>query len=435
MRSLLGPVLNRAEQISFAPPGYAGSMGYKGLFGGGRNTDTLMAQMETSGILFAIVNRTSTATSAANWHLYKKAKSGKKEDRTEVPSHAAIDLWEQPNKFMSRQELVEVGQQHVDLVGESSLFVARDDRYRALPLELWPVRPDRIAPVPHPVDFISGYIYSSPSGEQVPLDRDQILQIRMPNPRDMYRGLGPVQSVLTELNSAKFSAEWNRNFFINGAEPGGIIKLNKTMSDVDFRQFRERWSEGHKGVANAHKVAVLTEGEWVDRKLSQRDMQFVELRLVSRDTIMEAFGIHKIAVGISDDVNKANATAGKALFAEDLTVPRLERWKGLLNNDFLPLYGKTAVGLEWDYDSPVPADAEAENADRKSRVDAAVALIREGADPKATLEAFGLPDIEFREQITAGAPGATPAAAEAESTLAFDRQDDLDWGLFGGDDE
>ena len=216
MRSLLGPVLNRAEQISFAPPGYSGGMGgmgFRGLFGGGRNAEALMAQMGSVGILFAIVNRTSTKTAALTWHLYRKAKTGKLEDREEVFEHAALDLWNKPNKFMTQQELIEAGQQHVDLTGECSLFVARHDRYRALPLELWPMRPDRVAPVPDPDTFLAGYIYTSPSGEQVPLDLDQVLQIRMPNPLDLYRGLGPVQTVLSDLNSTKYSAKWNENFF------------------------------------------------------------------------------------------------------------------------------------------------------------------------------------------------------------------------------
>jgi hypothetical protein len=78
-----------------------------------------------------------------------------------------------------------------------------------------------------------------------------------------------------------------------------------------------------------------------------------------------------------------------------MTVPRLERIKGALNFDFLPLYGATARDLEFDYESPVPDDEAAENAELTAKVDAVVALVREGFDPKAALAAVGLPDIAF----------------------------------------
>src|SRR3546814_9758483 len=51
--------------------------------------------------------------------------------------------------------------------------------------------------------------------------------------------------------------------------------------------------------------------------------------------IREAFLIHKHILGQSDDVNLANALAADEAFAERLVVPRLERFKGMLNNDFL----------------------------------------------------------------------------------------------------
>ncbi|MDG4535318.1 phage portal protein [Streptomyces sp. AV19] len=358
-----------------------------------------MRAMGSVGTLFAIVNRTSNATAQVEWKLWRKAASGLPEDRVEVTRHAALDLWNKPNGFYTRQENVEIIQQHVDLTGEGWWVIARNPR-SPLPLELWPVRPDRMQPVPHPIDFLSGYMYTGPGGEQIALRTEDVIQLRMPNPLDPYRGMGPVQAILSDLDSARYSAEWNRNFFLNGAEPGGIIQVDKRLSDDEFDELTARWNEQHKGIANAHRVAVIEQGQWVDRKLSQRDMQFAELRSVSRDVIREAFGIPKFALGDVDDVNRATAEASKAWFAEYLTVPRLERIKGALNNDLLPLYGPSARELEFDYCSPVPADSEAENAALVAKATAAQALIEAGAYGPEVLAAVGLPEIAF------GQPGA-----------------------------
>jgi len=353
-----------------------------------------MSAMGSVGTLFAIVNRTSTGTAKAEWKLYRKAASGKDEDRIEVTSHAALDLWNKPNPFYPQQEFVESTEQHVDLTGEGWWVIARDPR-SPIPLELWPVRPDRMAPVPDPETFIRGYMYTGPGGEQVALTLDQVIQLRMPNPLDPYRGMGPVQAVLADLDSAKYSAEWNRNFFLNGAAPGGIIKVDKRLGDDEFDELRYRWNEQHKGVANAHKVAILEQGEWVERKFSQADMQFAELRNQSRELIREAFGFPLPMLGTVENVNRANADAAEVVFARWLIVPRLDRIKAALNNDLLPLFGATAKGLEFDYCNPVPEDQEAENAELTAKVNAAVALVGAGWDPDDALEAVGLPKMRF----------------------------------------
>lgn len=393
MRSLLGGLA--AALSNRVPVPYTGRSRVAAMFGSNTGRDAQMAAMGSVGTLFSIVNRTSTATAQVNWRLYRKAKSGKKEDRQEVTSHAALDLWNTPNPFYTRQLLVESSQQHIDLTGEGWLVVARHPAVRSLPLELWPVRPDRIEPVPDRDNFLAGYVYLGPDGERVPLELDEVISLRMPNPRDPYRGLGPVQSILTDLDSTRYSAEWNRNFFRNSAEPGGIVQVDKRLGDDEFNELRDRWNEQHKGVANAHRVAILEQGKWVERHYSQRDMQFAELRGVSRDVIREAYGISGFALGDIDDVNRATADASKTWFAEMLTVPRLERFKQALNTRLLPMYGTTGQSVEFDYDDPVPPNAEALNQERDSRAASAKALVEAGYHPDDVADAMGLPRMRY----------------------------------------
>lgn len=399
-RTMLGAILNRAATAA-APPVPFSSRAQSFAFGlgGRRDAQAQMAAMGSVGTLFSIVSRLSNATSQVEWKLWRKAASGKDEDRTEVTSHAALDLWRKPNPFMPRQEFVEVTQQHIDLTGEGPWVVSRH-KASPIPLELWPVRPDRITPIPDPESFLRGYMYQAPDGEQIPLELDQVIFLRMPNPLDPYRGMGPVQSILTDLDATRYSAEWNKNFFLNSAEPGGIIEVPNALSDPDFNQLRERWNEQHRGVANAHRVAILEHGVWKDRKYTQRDMQFAELRSVSRDVIREAFGIPAFALGEVADVNRATAEASAAWFDSMMTVPRLERIKGALNHDLLPLFGAAAQGLEFDYENPVADDRELAARELTAKAAAARELIEAGAYGPEVLAALDLPEIAF------GQPGA-----------------------------
>ncbi|MCT2591141.1 phage portal protein [Streptomyces sp. N2-109] len=433
MRSPLRALFNQAAQTPVPFVSRAHSFALP--FGMRRDAEAQMSAMSSVGTLFAIVNRTSNATALVDWKLWRKAKSGRAEDRTEVTSHAALDLWRKPNAYMPRQEFVETTQQHIDLTGEGWWVIGRDPR-STLPLELWPVRPDRMEPVPDPERFLKGYVYLGPAGERVPLELNDVVQLRMPNPLDPYRGMGPVQSVLADLDATKYSAEWNRSFFLNSAEPGGIIEVPNGLDDNQFDELRDRWNEQHRGVANAHRVAILEHGVWKDRKLSQRDMQFVELRDVSSKVIREAFGMPKFAVGDVEDVNRASAEASMAWFAEQLTVPRLERIKAALNHDLLPLYGASANGLEFDYESPVPPNPAARNEELTAQAAAAQSLRAAGYLAADVLAAVGLPEMQARTpeeellvDIVRGAPSTAPvilpllgfdlsAAALASSTGA-----------------
>lgn len=406
MRSLLGGLADVAGRLrNRAPLSYTGRTG-GGLLSAltGRNdAEAQMAAMGQVGTLFSIVSRLADSTAEVEWRLWRKAPSGKEEERTRVTSHAALDLWNKPNPFYRRRLFTEAIQQHQELTGESWWVIVRSPPSR-LPLELWPVRPDRMRPVPNPETFLSGYVYCSPDGEKVPLQVDEVIHPMMPNPLDPYRGLGAVQAMMVDLDSAKFGAQWNRNFFVNGAQPGGVVEVPDRLDDDEFEELVERWREQHQGVANAHRVAVLERGQFKERKFSMRDIQFVELRNVSRDQIREAFGFPKMMLGATDDINRANAIAGEVMFARWLVQPRLERLKDILNFSLLPLYGRRAVEtLEWDYQTPIPESAEDRDRERDSKTQAWAALVEAGADPDDASDAVGLPRMRTRDRQPAPA--------------------------------
>lgn len=399
VKSLVGEVL---RAVNRSPIPYTASNGIRSLLSGISGSKTAqLGMMGANGTLFAIVNRTSTSVASVDWHMHRKVK-GAICDLCECPGvqlvevHPALTVFNKPNDYYTRQELVESGQQHTDLVGECWLVIAR---LGTVPYELWPVRPDRLEVITDKKDFLGGYVYRGPSGEEIPLKPQDVISMRMPNPLDPYRGMGPVQTVMYNLESSRAASEYNRNFFHNNAEPGGIIKFSKRLHDHEFRQIVDRWREQHQGVSNSHRVAVFEEGmDWIDRKFTQRDMQFVELLNLDQTLIMRAFGIPEFALGIVDNVNRANAEASKAWFAESMTVPRLDRWKGMLNNDFLPQFPGYDPGLSFVYTSPVPADREADDAERTSKASAAASLVAAGWDPDDVLETVGLPPMRYREK-------------------------------------
>lgn len=372
---------------------------------------TELRAMRMNGTLGAIVGRIAVANAAVTWHLYRKPR-GRRIERQEVFEHPALTVWNKPNNFMTRSEFVESFSQHVELCGEGWWILGRGEQ-SAVPLDMWPVRPDRMSVVPSATDFIAGYVYTSPDGVKIPLERDEVIMIRVPDPEDIYRGMSPVGSVLTDLQATHAAAAWNRNFFLNSAEPGGVIEAPSTLNDTEFQRLRTQWNENHRGTSKAHRVAILENGlKWVGNGISQRDMQFSELLQNGREAVREAYAYPKPMLGAVDDVNRANAEAGEYVFAKHHQLPRLDRIKGALNNEFLPLFGPLAEGYEFDYESPVPEDEVAEIAEFSNKVNAAKTLIDAGFDPVETLAALELPPITYRGK--GGDSGPSQVAPDAE---------------------
>jgi len=343
------------------------------------------------GTLFAIVTQLYQAVASTEWHLYRRTSVRDKKRRVEVLGHGFMTVWDMPNPFYTGEALRETVQQHLDLVGEGVMVL---HKIGGLVIEIWPVRPDRIRPIKHPTKFLTGYMYVSPDGEEVPLTLDQVIHLKYPNPADPYRGMGPVQTVLNDIDAARYSAEWNRNFFINGARPGGIIEIDYRMEDKEFNEFIARWRQQHQGVANAHRVAVLENAKWVETNFSMTDMQFIELRNLPRELIREAFAFPKPMLGTVDDVNRANSQAGKEILAENHTIPRLARWKSQINTFLLPQFAN-GKSLELDHDDPTPVNHEDVDRERNSQTAGVNKLVLSGYHPDDASDAMGLPRMRW----------------------------------------
>ena len=321
-------------------------------FAGGIATSNQQSQlqaMQQTTWLFSVVDKIATSTAAIPWQLNRRMPNGEVQN---VPNHPFVTLWNSVNPFYTRHEFLETSVQHFELTGEIWWLIVRSAS--GIPLELWPIRPDRIRPVPHPTEFVAGYIYSIGT-YQIPLERDDVIFIRRPSPLDPYRGIGTVEPLLLDLGAEQMAAQWTRNFFSNGAMPGGILQFDEGMSDADFDRLVSRWSEQHQGVANAHRVAVLERGKWVDRKFSQRDMQMEQLRKLNRDNILGAFGIPSSVMGVTESVNRANAEAGDITFSRWTLKPLLERIKQAVNER---LISKADPSLFLDYTDPRPENIE-----------------------------------------------------------------------------
>src|SRR3990167_7241104 len=113
-------VANALKALTQRPPmsatGLAGSFAAAGGITGGFGGGGPVAQMQAYGTaswLMAVVDRLTSGVSQVEWRLYA-GRGG-----AEIERHPFLDFWDRPNPWASGEELIETGQQHYELTGET----------------------------------------------------------------------------------------------------------------------------------------------------------------------------------------------------------------------------------------------------------------------------------------------------------------------------
>lgn len=353
--------------------------------------------------LFSLVRRLYTSVASAEWYMCeiptaaRQRAYGENEPPREVSSHPALDLWNNPNPKMTQRDVVETWVQHEELAGDGFLVIEYNPIGGA-PLELWPLRPDRMTEIPSATDFLEGWEFTDAAGVAITFSEQEVLQLKHgPHPTNPYRGMGPVAALLYVLGAHRAAQVWNAMFFENGATPRGVWSIEDHVEDDEFDDFQRRLREQHRGAHNAHRDITVDMGaKYSPISINAKDMQLVEQFGVNRDIVLEAYGMSKTMLGVAEsETNRATAETAEYVFSKYQLVERLDRLKDILNYKILPQFGMSARGVEFRYRDVVPADQQGNREDRDSRIQGAVALVTAGWAPEDALKEMGLPPMRW----------------------------------------
>ena len=305
------------------------------------------------GWLFAVVNIIAQAVAKVDWHLFELNKDG---ERTEIIRHDLIDLFNKMNPFQTRYQFMYLATMYKMLVGEEFWVLNFDGSKQ--PKEVWLAPPAYMAVVPHPTKYIDHYEYRRQNFLKT-FTVEEIIHIKTPNPYNEYRGLSPAQALTVDLDSERFASRYQLKLFSNDGTPGFLIKFPAAdLPPMETRkELMQEWDERYKGFRNRGKTAFLFGGEPSVITMTNRDMDFKELRKFNRDAILGAYHVPRSVIGITEDVNRANAEAGNYTFAMYTIHPELAALREALNKELCPLY---ADNLYLDFENPIPEDETAQ---------------------------------------------------------------------------
>lgn len=311
--------------------------------------------------IYSCINIIQTKAAGVPLKVYRRVG---KEDEEQI-DHPIKVLLDGANPFMSGYDLRESLHGFKELVGNAYWLL--DMFIDGKPTEIYALNPSRIRIIADKKHNITGYAYELKPGivDQV-FAPEEILHFKKWNPLDDFYGLAPICAARDSSDMMMFSDQYNKAFFKNGAEPGGILTSEQSIDDDEKKRIASAWKKLHQGVRKSHRVAILDGGLKFDRMgATHQEMAFGDLKRMTREDVLTVFNMPPIMVGVFDEANYSNAREQRQIFWKDCIIPRLRKVESVLNERFVKQWD-ASLFLKHDLSG---VEDLAEDAGEKARTD------------------------------------------------------------------
>jgi HK97 family phage portal protein len=261
------------------------------------------------------------------------------------------------------QALLETLAAQLLLHGNGYVQVMRDGSGK--PVELFALRPERVAVVAGEDGWPSGYRYAV--GDKVltlPAEDGDgwpaVIHLKAFDPADDHYGAGCLAAAAQAVAIHNAASAWNRALLENAARPSGALVMEggegAGLTGDQFDRLKAELTEAFAGAGNAGRPMLLEGGlRWQPLALTPADMDFAELKAAAARDIALAFGVPPMLLGLPGDNTYSNyREASRALWRQTL-LPLAGKILGGLSEGLRPWWPKLELLVDLDR---VPALAE-----------------------------------------------------------------------------
>ena len=332
-------------------------------------------------------------------------------------NHPVLELLSKVNPYQNGFDATVLRVLYTELTGNAYLHPVLSNT-TDVPVQLWTLPSQWMEIVPgdprRGEPFIRGYRYGATEPQKVDFAPEEIIQFKLPNPGDMYYGLGKVEAAWGAVTSNVALHEMDYFFFQNKSRPDYLVVAKGNASEEELDRFSAEVENKLRGTKKTGKFLAVT-GD-----IDLKPLQFPPKDLQGRDEVVEeiaaVFGV-PVSMLRANDPNLASATVGFASWKETTVLPMLRMDEEVLNQSLLPLFG-----IEDDaflaYDNPVKADEAQETSKRLSYVQGGILTANEARE----MEGLEKSDDPNADRLLIGGQPLGGAPAPAASPFA---------GLFG----
>jgi HK97 family phage portal protein len=342
--------------------------------------------------VYSSISKIAGTIARVPFRFYKQA--GKdRSDKVLVEEGKIPTLFNNPNPLFSPEQLMEATLTYLELRGEAFWILENRENVTQVPTEIWVFDPIRFEPIfDDATGLITGWTYQGK--KKIKFGLSEIIHFKYFNPYNDVRGLSPIQAVQSGIDQDFFASEYNKSFFQKGASVGGFIETANKLSDVQYNRLLNQFEDRHKGFSKAHQVGILEGGaKFNQAKLSQKDMDFISLKKLTRVEIFAAFGVNEVVLGLYDDIKSFEGIkAAHKIFWQDSLISKIKYIEGML---WSKLFSKIEGGKIWgEFDL---ATVEALQDDFHKQITTAQVMHSMGwplNDINKRLQ-LGMPDVEW----------------------------------------
>lgn len=311
-----------------------------------------------NGYVYACVSAIAEDVAMIKFQVFRKQEDG---TLVENPSTSLLKVLDNPNPLMSKYQLIEMTQTHIELTGESFWYSEIGEETKK-PKSFYLLPPDRIAvavDTEAELPRIKGYVFTKADGTKIPLEPEEVTHFKLPNPWDPFRGYGTVEAALLYIQTEQYGAEFTRNYIYNNAMPAGIVSVKGTIDSDEFASVKRQWKQEYGRVSSAGKTAFVRDMDIDFTKVGTTlgEAALKEIKDMSRDDIMTMFRVSKPILGIFEDVNLASAKTAQYVFMSRVIDPKMARIADTLQF-VLDRWNTPTSKYVMGYESPVPEDIE-----------------------------------------------------------------------------
>jgi len=380
VRNFLRNSLLKAASIPLLQPQRFGG-NFLSFFGESKSNQELY-----KGWVFACVNSIKEEVAQIDLKLYRNGADGQKEL---VLSHPVLTLLHDVNPFFTKYTLFEHLQANIELWGNEYWLIERNNK--GLPLELYPLDPDKIQPVSDPFQYIASYKYQL-QGKTYEIPAENIIHFKTFNPKNVILGMSTVEAARAAIETDEAAKLYNRAFFENGANPGTILEYPGNLNKDQMDRLKDQWDSQFAGFKKAYRTAIAQGGLKIHQiEMSHGDMQFIEQRKLSRDEICAMFKVPLEILGVLSQTTYASAKAAEYVFMRRTIRPKEMRIVDTLNEFLLPLFGED--GLFFEATDRTPNDTTESIAYYQS------GIANGWLSPNDVRRMEGLPELEDGENV------------------------------------
>lgn len=294
--------------------------------------------------VFRAVRAIAQSASTVPWVVYDS-------EMTPQWDHPLSKTLNKPHPHFTRQQLVEMLVSWLELSGRAYI---KKVRVGGRTQELWPVSPDRLAPVPSsdPAKFIDGYMIVNERGEQVKdpeYNEETVMYIRFINPSNPYEGISPLEAAAKSVDLDNSQIDWNTATMQNRGVVDGVFTFKRALDRPQADSILERIMEKFSSKSNARKPLVIGDEATYQRlALSPTEMDFLDSRKNNREEILSVFGVPPQLVGVQDSSTYNNFAVSLRIFWEVTVIPILDTLRDTFNHSFAD---ELSDGLTVGYDT------------------------------------------------------------------------------------